>query len=184
MQVTVSHIPHHSSRTSLHLTTPFTSLFPPHFPPTHPSPYTYHLPLSSLKHPHFSPHPIHPYLTPHIYPRVVTLRMSPLDDMFISGSMDHTLRMWDLRTMASQGTMHVGGRPIATFDPEGLIFATGVNSESLKLFDLRSYENVGFVVYLDRFTSLRYCVQLLHTCNICNIPTSLVYQVVVYFSNY
>ena len=75
-------------------------------------------------------------LLPH-YSRVVTLSMSPIDDTFISGSMDKSLRLWDLRSPNCQGMMHVGGRPVAAFDPEGLIFAAGINSEMIKLYDLR-----------------------------------------------
>ncbi|UYV61826.1 WDR82 [Cordylochernes scorpioides] len=40
--------------------------------------------------------------------------------------------------------MHVTGRPVANFDPEGLIFAVGVNSESIKLYDLRSFDKGPF----------------------------------------
>ena len=29
--------------------------------------------------------------------RVVTLCMSPIDDKFLSGSLDQTIRLWDLR---------------------------------------------------------------------------------------
>jgi COMPASS component SWD2 len=35
--------------------------------------------------------------------------------------------------------MHLSGRPVAAFDPEGLIFAAGINSECVKLYDLRSF---------------------------------------------
>jgi COMPASS component SWD2 len=38
--------------------------------------------------------------------------------------------------------MHLSGRPVAAYDPEGLIFAAGVNSESIKLYDLRSFDKV------------------------------------------
>ena len=38
--------------------------------------------------------------------------------------------------------MHLMGRPVTAFDPEGLIFAAGINSESLKLYDLRSFDKV------------------------------------------
>ena len=76
--------------------------------------------------------------------RVVTLCMSPVDDSFLSGSLDRTLRLWDLRSPNCQGLMHLSGRPVAAFDPEGLIFAAGVNSESLKLYDLRSFDKVSF----------------------------------------
>lgn len=64
--------------------------------------------------------------------------MSPIDDTFISGSLDKSLRLWDLRSPNCQGQMHLGGRPVAAFDPEGLIFAAGINSEMIKLYDLRS----------------------------------------------
>ena len=36
------------------------------------------------------------------------------------------------------------GRPVAAFDPDGLIFAAGVNSESVKLYDLRSFDKGPF----------------------------------------
>jgi len=29
------------------------------------------------------------------------------------------------------------GRPVAAFDPDGLVLAAGINSETLKLFDIR-----------------------------------------------
>ena len=76
--------------------------------------------------------------------KVVTLCMSPVDDTFLSGSMDKTIRLWDLRSPNCQGLMHLFGRPVANFDPEGLIFAVGINSESVKLYDLRSFDKGPF----------------------------------------
>ena len=38
--------------------------------------------------------------------------------------------------------MHLNGRPVASFDPEGLIFAAGIDSRQLKLYDLRSFDKV------------------------------------------
>ncbi|KAG7244433.1 hypothetical protein INR49_029877, partial [Caranx melampygus] len=35
--------------------------------------------------------------------RVIALSMSPVDDMFISGSLDKTIRIWDLRSPNCQG---------------------------------------------------------------------------------
>ena len=32
------------------------------------------------------------------FSRVMTLHMSPMDDTFVSGSLDRTLRLWDLRS--------------------------------------------------------------------------------------
>ena len=40
--------------------------------------------------------------------------------------------------------MNLAGRPVAAFDPEGLIFAVGINSESVKLYDLRSFDKGPF----------------------------------------
>ena len=40
--------------------------------------------------------------------------------------------------------MNLAGRPVAAFDPEGLLFAAGINSESVKLYDLRSFDKGPF----------------------------------------
>ncbi|CAL8077656.1 unnamed protein product [Calicophoron daubneyi] len=79
--------------------------------------------------------------------RVVSLCMSPIDDTFLSGAMDSTIRLWDLRSPNCHGVMHVSGRPTAAFDPEGLIFAAGINSDSVKLYDLRSFDKGPFATF-------------------------------------
>lgn len=38
--------------------------------------------------------------------------------------------------------MSVGAKPVAAFDPEGLIFAAGVTNKEIKLYDLRSFDKV------------------------------------------
>ncbi|XP_040582262.1 WD repeat-containing protein 82 [Lepeophtheirus salmonis] len=79
--------------------------------------------------------------------RVTSLDLSPEDDTFISGSMDHTVRLWDLRAATCQGVMNVTGKPVVAFDPEGLVFSVGVQSEQVKLYDLRSYDKGPFVTF-------------------------------------
>lgn len=71
--------------------------------------------------------------------------MSPVDDKFLSGSLDQTIRLWDLRHSVCLGLMHLPGFPVANFDPEGLIFAAGINSDTIKLYDLRSFEKVNII---------------------------------------
>ncbi|CDH51128.1 wd repeat-containing protein 82 [Lichtheimia corymbifera JMRC:FSU:9682] len=76
--------------------------------------------------------------------KVVSLEMSPIDDQFLSSSLDKTVRLWDLRSPTCQGVVHARGRPTAAFDPEGLIFALGVDSSTVKMYDLRAYESGPF----------------------------------------
>ena len=45
------------------------------------------------------------------------------------------------------GLMTVSGRPVAAFDPEGLVFAAGIDSQHIKLYDLRSYDKGPFSTF-------------------------------------
>ena len=79
--------------------------------------------------------------------RVICLEMSPNEDFFMSGAMDNSVRLWDLRSPTCSGLMNVTGKPVLSFDPEGLVFSVGVQSEQVKLYDLRSYEKGPFTTF-------------------------------------
>ena len=59
--------------------------------------------------------------------------MSPADDTFISGALDNSVRLWDLRSPQCVGLMQVQGKPVCAFDPEGLVFSVGVQSEQVRI---------------------------------------------------
>lgn len=93
--------------------------------------------------------------------KVVSLCMSPKNDTFLSGALDHTVRLWDLRTCECQGLMRVRGRPAVAFDQQGLVFAVAMGGGAVKLCDARSYEKGPFDTFLvgrdeDEVTSLKF----------------------------
>jgi COMPASS component SWD2 len=80
--------------------------------------------------------------------KVVSLAMSPLEDFFISGSLDDTIRLWDLRTTACQGLLRRKGRSSVAFDPQGLVFAAGIDNNTVKLFDIRMFDKGPFLTFV------------------------------------
>ncbi|OIW03024.1 hypothetical protein TanjilG_13661 [Lupinus angustifolius] len=80
--------------------------------------------------------------------RVVSLCMSPINDSFISGSVDHSARIWDLRVNACQGILRLRGRPTVAYDQQGLVFAVAMEGGAIKLFDSRSYDRGPFDTFL------------------------------------
>ncbi|KAE9599487.1 hypothetical protein Lal_00039537 [Lupinus albus] len=80
--------------------------------------------------------------------RVVSLCMSPINDSFISGSLDHSARIWDLRVNACQGILRLRGRPTVAYDQQGLVFAVAMEGGAIKLFDSRSYDRGPFDTFL------------------------------------
>ncbi|EFA83078.1 hypothetical protein PPL_03866 [Heterostelium album PN500] len=85
--------------------------------------------------------------------RVVSLSMSPKEDTFMSGSLDDTIRLWDLRTSTCQGIMRRNNRPAVSYDPEGLILATAVSANTIKLFDARNYDRGPFMSFVIQYNN-------------------------------
>ncbi|XP_039026004.1 protein ANTHESIS POMOTING FACTOR 1-like [Hibiscus syriacus] len=74
--------------------------------------------------------------------------MAPVKDSFMSGSLDHSVRIWDLRVNACQGILHLRGRPTVAHDQQGLVFAVAMEGGAIKLFDSRSYDKGSFDTFL------------------------------------
>ncbi len=79
--------------------------------------------------------------------RVTSLAMSPKSDMFLSGSTDDCVRLWDLRDPVSLGAMDVSESPVLSFDPRGLIFALGLGSRVIRPYDVRQYQKGPFYIW-------------------------------------
>lgn len=78
--------------------------------------------------------------------RVVTLEVSPIDDGFMSGSVDRTVRLWDLRTPTCRGLLHLPSSPLVAYDHSGLVFAVAINNFSrILLYDMNNYDKEPFL---------------------------------------
>jgi len=80
--------------------------------------------------------------------KVVSLDLNPLDDQFISGAVDDTVRLWDVRSPNCVGSLSITGRPVVAFDPKGLIFAVGLESKTLKLYDTSGFDKGPFSTFV------------------------------------
>jgi COMPASS component SWD2 len=73
------------------------------------------------------------------------MAMSPVDDTFMSGATDDTVRLWDLRSQNCQGVTHAHGEPCVAFDPHGLVFAIGLGrSQTVRMYDVRMFDKGPF----------------------------------------
>lgn len=90
-----------------------------------------------------------------IMSRVVSLDLSPVSDSFASGSLDGTVRLWDLRHAGCQGILRLRqdarvfiGHSVATsFDPSGLIMSVAMGWNTIKLYDTRHYDKGPFSTF-------------------------------------
>lgn len=78
--------------------------------------------------------------------RVVSLEMSPVQDGFMSGSMDKTVRLWDLRAPTCRGLLNLPSTPIVAYDASGVVFAVAVNHYCrILLYDESQFDRAPFL---------------------------------------
>lgn len=82
--------------------------------------------------------------------QVVSLEVNPVSEMFMSSSVDHTAKLWDLRTLSPTGNVEVGQKSLVAYDPHGIVFAIArppVESDqgSVALYDLAHFERGPFI---------------------------------------
>ncbi len=81
--------------------------------------------------------------------RVVSLEVSPIDDGFMSGSVDRTVRLWDLRTPSCRGVLHLPSSPLVAYDSSGVVFAVAINTFSrILLYDMNNYDKEPFLTMI------------------------------------
>ncbi|KAJ3129627.1 hypothetical protein HK098_000778 [Nowakowskiella sp. JEL0407] len=83
--------------------------------------------------------------------RVISLEVSPVDDQFLSASLDNTIRLWDLKSSNVKGMMTLPGNsknPCVAYDHDGLVFAVGIDSISIRLYDVNTFEKGPFSTFV------------------------------------
>lgn len=79
--------------------------------------------------------------------RVTSLSLNRLDDLFISASEDQTVRLWDLKMSKCAAQINVGCSPVVGLDPEGMVFAIGIDSNAVRLYDLKKFDGGPFATF-------------------------------------
>jgi COMPASS component SWD2 len=78
--------------------------------------------------------------------RVISLEVSPVDDGFMSGSLDKTVRLWDLRTPTCRGLLTLPSSPVVAYDVSGIVFAVAINQYSrILLYDQANFDKAPFL---------------------------------------
>lgn len=63
------------------------------------------------------------------------------NNVFLSASNDKSIRLWDVRSPRSQSMTSFNEPPLVAWEPSGTLFAVGLDSKFIKLYDLRGMEN-------------------------------------------
>ncbi|MCL7031767.1 hypothetical protein MKW94_001109 [Papaver nudicaule] len=79
--------------------------------------------------------------------RVVSLNYCSRKELFISGSLDRTVILWDQRAEKCQtALLHVQGRPAVAYDDQGVVFSIAFGGY-IRMFDARMYDKGPFDIF-------------------------------------
>lgn len=80
--------------------------------------------------------------------RVTAIEMSPLEDQFLSASLDNTVRLWDLRSQNAQGILNTAAPCLVGFDPASVVFAVASQPlQSVSLYALKHFDRRPFLTF-------------------------------------
>lgn len=78
---------------------------------------------------------------------VTSLCAHPYEDIFLSGSEDRSMLLWDIRQDRPAAKISGQGPTLATFDQQGVVFAACVGQPKLHLFDTKNYSKGEFTAF-------------------------------------
>ncbi|KIY43772.1 WD40 repeat-like protein [Fistulina hepatica ATCC 64428] len=78
--------------------------------------------------------------------KVISLEVSPIDDGFMSASIDKTVRLWDLRTPNCRGLLPLPAQSVVAYDTTGMVFAVAINNfAKILLYDQANFDKAPFL---------------------------------------
>jgi len=80
--------------------------------------------------------------------RVTSLSLSPSSDVFLSASLDNTVKLWDCKSSTPQGELTFTSPYLTAFDPSATVIAiASPPAQTLHLYDFRNYDKPPFATF-------------------------------------